>query len=423
MPRFPKPARRPGHDAPVRPWASRPSLSAAAPCPRRRNGIRLALCAVVLVSAGPALAQAPEVTLGEPVAAWPEPFSLLAGLRELPDGRLLVSDGIEEFVAILDLESAEMRRIGRRGEGPGEYRTPDALFPLAGDSTLLVDLGNGRLTPIAPDGSFGDPTPIARPPDPASGGMLFLLPRGTDSQGRLYLQPFGGGPDREPPDSAALVRFDRVSGAVDTVAWAKLPGMTRSVSGPGSSRSVLVRPKPFSPQDSWGVAPDGRVAVARAPAYRLEWIEPDGRRVRGREVPVTPLRVGRREKEVWLARQEGGLAVMVSNENGRLRTSFSRGAARGERPRAEEYEWPERMAPFEGNAVRVAPWGEAWVERSAPAGAPGRHDVFGPDGSLRRSVVLPPGRRVAGFGLETVYLVRRDELDFEWLEKYARPRS
>ena len=50
-------------------------------------------------------------------------------------------------------------------------------------------------------------------------------------------------------------------------------------------------------------------------------------------------------------------------------------------------------------------------------------DVFGPDGVLKGSIVLPRGRRVIGFGegpsgADTAYLVRTDEFDLQWLERY-----
>jgi hypothetical protein len=36
-------------------------------------------------------------------------------------------------------------------------------------------------------------------------------------------------------------------------------------------------------------------------------------------------------------------------------------------------------------------------------------------------VALPARSRLVGFGQRTVYIVRVDEDDLEWLQKYARP--
>ena len=92
---------------------------------------------------------------------FPEGFGLLSNVRELPDGRVLVADPLGQILAALDMDAGTMDMWGREGGGPREYRQPDAVYALPGDSTLLVDLGNGRLMVIAPDGSFVRSRPIA----------------------------------------------------------------------------------------------------------------------------------------------------------------------------------------------------------------------------------------------------------------------
>lgn len=72
-------------------------------------------------------------------------FSMVQAVRELADGRLLVSDRIEKSVYVVDLRSGDLRSIGRVGDGPDEYREPGFLYPLAGDSTLLTDPSTHRM--------------------------------------------------------------------------------------------------------------------------------------------------------------------------------------------------------------------------------------------------------------------------------------
>ena len=72
------------------------------------------------------------------------------------------------------------------------------------------------------------------------------------------------------------------------------------------------------------------------------------------------------------------------------------------------------------NGVRVSPNGEAWVQRSIPAGDDVVYDVFDADGRRTEQVVFLPQRRVVGFAGEFVYVVRRDEVDLFWLERYMR---
>lgn len=352
-------------------------------------------------------------------AEFPEGFSLVAGLREMPDGRLMISDAIGQILMFADMDSGEMEIIGREGRGPQEYRTPDALFPLPGDSTLFVDLGNGRLTVLGPNGGFGETRPIARD---IRGQLVAILPRGVDAQGRVYFQPFafgGGRPGAGLPDSAMIARWDRRTDVIDTIGAVKLQERRMETSGSANNQTVRLRQVPMSAQDAWNVAPDGRVAVARSPEYYLEWIG-DGTRERGPTMDFDPVRVRTAEKEFWVeSRGRGGLRIGVTIENGVRQMSFGRGAGNSDRPDISGYEWPETMPAFTtGAAVNVDLNGNAWVRRSVRIGNNQVYDVFGIDGELAERIILPAGRQVVGFGENTVYAVYFDELDLQWLERY-----
>src|SRR5690606_38213344 len=73
-----------------------------------------------------------------------------------PDASLLVGAGGDLFS--FDPDGQTLRRIGRQGDGPGEYRTVFRIIPAA-DSTLLVGDLSGRVTRIRPDGSVLDIIP------------------------------------------------------------------------------------------------------------------------------------------------------------------------------------------------------------------------------------------------------------------------
>lgn len=361
--------------------------------------------------------------LERPDATWPEPFSLLAGLRELPDGRVLVSDGIEEVLLRLDLAGGRSEQVGRTGQGPGEYRGPDALFPTADGGTLLVDLGNGRLSVFGPDGRYRESMSIAQgAPGPGAGpgGLRLILPRGTDSRGRLYFQPPSAfGPGGAPADSAPVVRFDRSTSALDTVAFVKVAPPAVQTSGGANNQNVRMMPRPFPASDGWAVAPDGRLAIVRAADYRLEWVTPVGR-VRGQPVAVRPVPIRAAEREEWAASVGGGLSIGVENRNGEITTTFRRGRPGAQQPDLSGLEWPARKPPFVSANVFATPEGEVWVERSVAAGAPREYDVFDRQGALTARYILQPARRVVGFGNGTVYVVRTDEDDLQYLERYRR---
>jgi hypothetical protein len=89
---------------------------------------------------------------------------------------------------------------------------------------------------------------------------------------------------------------------------------------------------------------------------------------------------------------------------------------------ASEIEWPETLPPFSGNdAVQMTPEGQVWVQRvkSANDKTPS-YDVFDGTGKLVGAVTLRPKSRVAGFGKGTVYVVRTDDDDLQYLERYRR---
>ncbi len=371
------------------------------------------LAAAAVILALPAAAQqVPERRLTAADARFPHAFSSIRGLRELPDGRVLVADGIDEVLMLADFKTGRGETLGRVGQGPGEYKAPDALFPLPGGGTLLMDLGNARLNYLAADGKYRESAPIAVGSPPR---MMMILPRGVDAQGRVYFQPGMGG---RIPDSAVVVRWDRARSAFDTVAKVKLPEMNTQTSGGQNNQRMVQRPRPYPVQDSWAVGPAGQVAIARGQEYRVDWVTPDGRVVRGTPVRVAPVPVRDPDKREYVADLSNALSVNMENRNGQVSMSFGRGgrAEDAEENAIAETEWPAVKPVF--SAVWVSPAGEAWVERSVPAGAPRVMDVFDAGGQFKTQVLLPAGRRMVGFGNGVIYLRQTDRDDLQHLERY-----
>ncbi len=104
--------------------------------------------------------------------------------------------------------------------------------------------------------------------------------------------------------------------------------------------------------------------------------------------------------------------------------TMSRGIFRGgDLPQVGDFEWGEYLPRFRPNRTMVSPRGEAWVEPFLPVDSLPRVEVFDEAGVRRGAIMLPPGRRVIGFGEireghEVVYLTRTDEFDLRWLERY-----
>jgi hypothetical protein len=370
----------------------------------------LAVMAALSLVAGTLTAQsaAKTVELGEPDAAFPEPFSAILGIRELSTGQVLISDRVEMMIAQLDFQSGTYEQLGRQGAGPGEFQMPGALYALPGDSTLMADFMNRRFNVILPDGRLSNETIPLRHP-----AGYPIIPRGVDDAGRIYFDLAGmmmpGLAESAAQGVAPLLRWDRAGEAVDTLGYVHFPPMEPA--GPGEAR-INIGGGAYQPQDDWAVTPGGMVCVVRHEDYHVEWIAGDGETASGPAAEYRPVKITTADKEAW-ADAMTSRGVMIEVENGRRRTR------RPPRPDIDNMEWPEYMPPTVAGTARMAPDGRLWVERSAPSDADERtYDVFDARGNLVQRVSLPRDRRVSAFGDGVVYVIRSDEDDLQWLERY-----
>lgn len=372
----------------------------------------LAAVSVVGFSSAPVVAQGPALTKD---AEFPEGFGLLSSVRELPDGRVMVADPLGQILAILNMDSGEMEMLGREGPGPDEYRQPDAVHALPGDSTLLVDLGNGRLTVMDSQGVFGKTMPIvvSQPGRSGPGAFQMMLPRTVDAQGRIYFTlggGFGGA------DSTSIGRYNRATQTIDTVARVK----PREVQRTGDAQNIRIRQLPMSPQDDWAVGPDGTIVLVRSDGYYIQVIHPDGRVSTGPTVQPRLIRPGNEEKLAWLeAGRNSGMRISVeAGPGGQRSISMSRGGGGGGGPDIGAFEWPSRMPAFRAGATMVDPQGVIWVARTTRAGDESLYDIFDGEGDKIGEVTFSPNSTIIGFGDGTAYVVRTDEFGLQWLERY-----
>ena len=346
---------------------------------------------------------------------FPEAFGLLSNVRELPDGRVLVADPLGQILAALDMDAGTMDLWGREGGGPREYRQPDAVHALPGDSTLLVDLGNGRLMVIAPDGSFTRTRPIALggAPTPGRGpGMRMAIPRVVDGEGRIY---FPVRNFQNPGDSSSIARVGMDSDDVETVARFKPRDVQRQT---GSGGQISIRAQPMSPEDDWAVGADGTIALVRADDYHLDVVHPDGRVSHGPEVDHDRLRPRDAEKQAWLDEAAAsGLNIRMSIGGGQQQLQISRGGPGGNRS-INDLEWPDRMPSFRTGSTRIDPEGRIWVGRTVRAGEPSLFDVFDNEGRPIGQVTLDPNSSIVGFGEDgALYTTRTDFVGLQWLQR------
>ena len=257
------------------------------------------------------------------------------------------------------------------------------------------------------------------------GGDRLVMPSGTDMRGAVYHSSSGfvmvrnGAGSETSPDSGTVTRWDPESDESVTVAMLKVTPMRMSAGGSVTSSGGGIRftgmpaPQPFAPRDDWAVASDGRVAVARAEGYRLDWYAPDGSVTAGRTIDYDPVPITRGEKEAWAdAQSQRVMSMRLAGGGGQTMTM--------PRPDIGEVDFPDHMPPFATSAVSITPDGEVWVQRTQPSSEQRPlFDVFDDAGNRVKQVRLPAGRQLVGFGSRWVFAVAVDEDDLQWLERYS----
>jgi hypothetical protein len=369
---------------------------------------------IVAFSSVAASASAQPVKLTTPNARLDAEFSQLRGVRELSDGRVLVADWIEDRVALADFARGTMRDVLRKGPGPAEVRLPSALYRLRGDTTLVIDEGNNRITILAPlpDGR------VVR-------SILAEVPgrvgvRGIDATGAFIhaIPSWAEGPNALPDDSVRLVRWDPTSNAE--------PRQLTVVQGTRyrKDRSPSMQPRMplvgFASQDAWVVTPSGSIAIVRATPYHVEFVASGRPAVRGPNVATATRTVTPDDKLRFMREFAATSAVSGRGPDGGM------GRA-GSVPEAElrrmvgTAEWADRFPPFEASRVVAAADGRIWVGAPAHPDEPVLYDVFDTQGRRTLQVELGSGRRVAHVGTRGVYVVLVDEDGIEHLERYRLP--
>ncbi len=351
------------------------------------------------------------VRLDRPERTLSEPFSFVRGVRELSSGKLLIADWIENRVVLADFGADDCTEVVTEGPGPQEMRLPMGLLRHRGDSTLLIDLGNNRVSVLAPSGRVAYSV-LAEAP--GVGGV-----RGTTASGEWYfaIPAWAEGPAALADDSVRIVRWRpggddrRRVAVVQGTRWRK-------------DRSPAMQPRiptvGYAAQDGWAVTPSGALVLVRATPYRLEVIGADGARIAGPPVSVTPRPVTLEDKRRFVREFSAGSAQSGRGPDGGMGRAPLADAAEVAR-QLETTEWAATHPPFDAGAVLVDTKDRVWVGRSAVPGEPRLYDVFDLSGRRELAVEIRAGRRIAHVGAQGVYVVAEDEDGVQTIERYRVP--
>jgi hypothetical protein len=357
----------------------------------RRWGV--AAFAGVLVLVACRETKSPRTVLDQPEATLDRSFQQVSNVVELSDGRIALAELKDKTFLFADFKSGEMTPIGEHVDtivptdpAPGKIKLPGHVLRLNGDTVGLLDFAAERTTLWNEQGQF-----LGTLGGRGVGGHN--QPVAYDAGGNAYKEDvrsvLGGlEPGQELMfDSLSILRIPRGDTIADTVAKLKLPPWGRGQFG----EQVKMVSTIFAGRDVFGVLPDGSLWVARASNNAVDWLSPSGKWSRGPSRPFTEIPVGQPEKDTFLEKLRAQMARMGAPAGIEL-----------------SYPFADEKAPFVSGLTN--PTGEVWLERarafedSVPV-----WDVVGRDGREIRTVQLPKGSTLAGFGAAgRIYVILRD---------------
>lgn len=351
--------------------------------------------------------------LGTPVSELGELSGSIWQVRELSDGRVIIAQSGDSPLVVVDSAFRSVKTVGRRGEGPGEYLVPSAIFE-TGDTIWVVDGSTRRLTSLTKDlkllASVSLQTIFSRE------GLAWNIPLGMDAGGRFLVRT---------QHLHELARFARNQDS-DTLYWldpksqgATLVARLHQVSPYRVRRIRITNSKdtiasltiiPFAADDAATLTDDGREVVLRASPYRLEWPRINGKPKTGPTVPYKKVKITAADR------------AMVESTSSGVRTALEAWFARSPGTKIEwkNTVWPKTKPPFVG-PVRATPRGELVVElsrESTELDTPLYDFLSDRTGRRVWQLDLKMRGRLVGIGAKYLYVVRLDEDDIEYLGRY-----
>lgn len=332
-----------------------------------------------------------------------EEFTSIAAVRELSDGRVLVSDRRDKRVVVGTWPDGAARKIGRVGDGPNEYRAPTALLRGNADTTYIVDYDVRRWLVLVGDG-FGrslEPeialrlTRFEPPIHGMNGEGLILIGLPAVRSGRTFTS-----------DSILLALASARSDRVDTIARLRGRGSERGevIRNDGGMPTHYALYNPFGVEEQALMFPDGWIALAFHSPYRVDWRAPNGAILKGPTLDSVRYPVTEREKQFAVAREWAWLPKPTVGPS-------------------DFRAWPELIPAFPNDALLGLPDGRLAIARMPTVADPHpKYDIVNRRGRMVGRISLQPRHRIVGFGVDHFYVVTKDDLDVERLSRHVMPK-
>jgi hypothetical protein len=216
-------------------------------------------------------------------------FGQLRAIAVDAGGYMYAFDSHVPVLRVYGPDGSWVRDIGREGEGPGEYKQPDAGLAILRDGRVaLRDPGNGRITLYTPDGEYDGFYRIA-------GSFNTSSPLTADTTGALLTPTVINLGASVFEWKSGLARYF-LDGSVDTLLAPDLGYEEAQVSAEREG-SMSVTGVPFAPEQVTAYSPLGFFLVGISEDYSFDLLRPEGVLRIGKAYQPVPVDPGEADAE------------------------------------------------------------------------------------------------------------------------------
>lgn len=226
-----------------------------------------------------------DLSIGVEQGEEPYMFGRLSGVAGTGD-RIYVLDTSLPAVRVYDDNGRHLMDIGSEGDGPGEFRRPDALL-VGGDGRVFVrDSNQGRITVFDAEGTMLETYPLDQG-FVIGGSAMVMTDDGTlYSPGRIGDMPenfsfgSGGGLPRIP---MGMIPRGPEGNAGEPIPQPEIEYEQRTfqqIRRSGDNVMMSIRSVPFSPTLQWALSPSGAMIAGVSSNYSFDIIYPAGETTR-----------------------------------------------------------------------------------------------------------------------------------------------
>lgn len=364
------------------------------------------------------LNSAPELTLGSAAGVAEEEFGKLQAAVRLSDGSIVVADTKNSELRVFNAAGKFVRKIGQKGEGPGDFRGIWTMFRLPGDTILVWDMRLHRLTWFTADGKARRTLVVDHPAEVTDahgqrmGFSLFVFGPLQDGGVLAYHGPAKVNPPTglySDSMSVSHVSPDGKLSSVATLFMGESYVYEPTVPGP-----VTFGVRPFTVNASVATGPRS-LWYTNGARYEIREYAVDGKllriiRLRHAATPVTNADIAAfRVRDLEETRQE-----QIHGKTPRQQIIDFEEAA------LSWISYPKTMPAF--SALMLESNGNAWVREYGDSTKVQHWDVFDRSGRLLGAVDFPAGIDVFEIGSDYVLGRFRDQDDVESVRLYRFAR-